>query len=149
MSLSASNKHVETPVEVRGVEQDERLAHMLAMCKTAMDTFVGALPDMKERMSFKAFTIKAFEGEEAKEKMDSVCDLLQTGLVMAIQDQKELLEVYNFDVSIQAEEVETVLWLHARHKADEKHDDSVEPEEAEHSGCEANKDRDVIATPLI
>lgn len=118
---TAPNKHVATPVELRGAEPDERLQAIIAQCKTAMDTFVNALPDMKERMSFKAFTIRAFEGEDAKEKMDSVVDVLQTGLVMAIGERTDLMKQYNLDCSVQTEETETVLWLHARHTEDKDH----------------------------
>ena len=100
------------------------------MTKRATETFLEALPNMEDRMSFKAFTIRKFADDESGAKMDAFVDVVQTSIVMHMGEiDATVVEKYNFDTSVERCEEEVVLWLHARHKADAHHDEEMKREE--------------------
>lgn len=127
-------------IEVQGVKRDEKLDMVLRMAGEATRTFIDAMKDMEDRMSFKAFTIRKFADDEDGKKMDAFIDLLQAAIVMHIEKiDKEISKHYNLDTSTEKLDDEVVVWLHARNKSDEHHSDEVQIEkEPEHPTTEVS-----------
>lgn len=127
---SVRNKHVAKPIEIQGAKEDAKLNALLEMTKRATETFLDALPNMEDRMSFKAFTIKKFADDESGEKMDAFVDVVQSSIVMHIgQIDVDVVKRYDFDMSVERGDEEVVMWLHARHKADAEEEEQMESEE--------------------
>jgi hypothetical protein len=125
MSLSA-NKYVKEAVEVQGVAKDEKLNAMMEMSKMATRTFLDALPEMTDRMSFKAFTVKKFDEDEDGAKMNSFMDILQTSIIVHMGElDPDCVQRYNFDTSIESDNEYSVLWIHARGKHEKYHSEEV------------------------
>jgi hypothetical protein len=82
----------------------------------AADTFLNAIADMEERLSFKAFTLG---GALTREQKNSLLDLLMTQIAIRIKEMgPEVMEEKNITSSVDegdelVEAQDFVLWLHA------------------------------------
>ena len=63
--------------------KDPKLKAILDQANTAADTFLNAVADMQEHMSFKAFTIG---GGLTREQKNSVLDLIMTQVAIRIKE---------------------------------------------------------------
>jgi len=90
---------------------DPKLKAILDKATEAADTFLNAIADMQERLSFKAFTIG---GGLSREQKNSLLDLLMTQIAIRIKEMgPEVMEEKTITSSVEEGEEDFVLWLHA------------------------------------
>jgi hypothetical protein len=111
----------EMDIGVKGAANDEKLSGILALVRQATETLLEALESCELGLSFKAFTIRKFEGEHAEEQMKSLTDTIGAGIIVAIQDlNRKIVEVWDLDVACQEKETEVELWIYAKpHQKDD------------------------------
>ena len=92
--------------------KDPKLKAILDQANTAADTFLNAVADMQEHMSFKAFTIG---GGLTREQKNSLLDLIMTQVAIRIKEVgPEVMEEKTITSSVEEGEEEFVMWLHAK-----------------------------------
>jgi hypothetical protein len=126
-----------TPIDIKGGNNDNRLAVLLQMIHKATKTFVHALPDMTDHIAFRAFTIKAFEGEEADLKWRAFEDVIFAGVMQSLEGYRKEIEHIRIDLATKKEDDDMVIWMLARHRTPE--DDKPE-EEAKGGALGSDKD---------
>lgn len=95
---------------------DPKLKAILDKATEAADTFLNAIADMQERLSFKAFTLG---GALTREQKNSLLDLLMTQIAIRIKEMgPEVMEEKTITSSVDegdelVEGQDFVLWLHA------------------------------------
>ena len=93
---------------------DPKLKAILDKATEAADTFLNAIADMQERLSFKAFTLG---GGLTREQKNSLLDLLMTQIAIRIKEMgPEVMEEKTITSSVDEgseENDDFVLWLHA------------------------------------
>ena len=91
---------------------DPTLKAILDKATEAADTFINAVADMVEQMSFKAFTIT---GEFNREQRNYLLDMLMTQIALRIKEMApEMMEEKTITSSVEEGETEFVMWLHAK-----------------------------------
>jgi len=121
--------------EVRGDTRNENLEHILRMCEDAADTLMAAVDKMEYAMQMKVFTYTRSGDEEADEAFWKVLDdVLQGGLIKALERYREKVKQYSIKYGITKDEKECSVWLTVRRKEDEEPEDDkvsleVVPEE--------------------
>ena len=97
---------------------DPKLKAILDKANEAADTFLNAVADMSEQMSFKAFTIG---GEMTREQKNFLLDLLMTQICIRIKEvAPTLVDEKTITSSVEEGEVDYVLWLHAKNEKPEE-----------------------------
>ena len=106
---------------VKGNSKDERLDAIMELVKEAGNTLFEALKSCEYGLRFKAFTIKPFEGEHAKQQMETLTDTIGASLIVHIQNtDREIAKAWDLDLCAKEnEEGYTEIWIHAV-KAGEK-----------------------------
>jgi hypothetical protein len=98
-------------------KKDERLEALKEQVNNAVKIFVEAIPDMEERLSFKAFTL----GEMPKKQAEALSDLILTQSAIALKEQvPDLMEKMSFACSTTVEDECVCIWLHACNVKPEK-----------------------------
>lgn len=109
-------------IEVKGAVKDEKLDAILGFVKQATTTLLEALEKCEAGLSFKAFTIRKFQGEYAEQQMKCLTDTIGAGIIVSLQElNRKIVDKWDLDVALQEKEEEIELWIYA--KLHQKEDD--------------------------
>ena len=90
---------------------DPNLKAFLDKATEAADTFLNAIADMEERLSFKAFTIG---GAMTKEQKNAILDILMTQMAIRVKEMAPtIMNEKTITSSVEDGENEMVMWMHA------------------------------------
>lgn len=110
-------------------KEDEKLQAFKEYVNKAVGVFIDALPNMKEKMSFKAFDIADMSEEEAK----NLADIVLTQFAIQLKEVvPETLDVYTYNGAIVRTDKDTTeIWFHAENKVPGKPENVVVPDDVE------------------
>lgn len=104
-------------MKLKGISDSEKLAMFKENVNSAVKVFVDALPGMKEKMSFKAFTL----GEMEKSTAEGLTDLILTQTAIHLKEiVGDKLDKIKFECSTSMEDEKVVIWYHASNEVPEE-----------------------------
>lgn len=110
--------------EYRG-KNSEALDGLKKVIEEVSDVFIAALPDTKDRMSFKAMEFKELKSEA---EQDMMLDVIMTALALQI-NEKAPKDVYAYSTSYEKKDESIIIWMHARRKVEgETEEEEAVPE---------------------
>lgn len=97
--------------------QSPETAKTLKLCDQIASVFAMGLESCSHELSFRAAILSPFPGDTEELRMKSEIDALCTGIANSIKyDYTDIAEQFDYDYTVEKNEDETELWLHARRK---------------------------------